>query len=115
MNSIFKMFQSNPIESINELSNAMTLEKLITSIEPNIESINITSENDYGLRYANFVSIIDSVMKYLLKHPNSTTFNSKADFKSMLNINDILQKDKNQLILLAEMVIFISSISFRKL
>ena len=114
MNSIFKMFQSNPIESINELSNAMTLEKLITSIEPNIESINITSENDYGLRYANFVSIIDSVMKYLLKHPNSTTFNSKADFKSMLNINDILQKDKNQLILLAEMVIFISSISSNK-
>ena len=114
MNSIFKMFQSNPIESINELSNAKTLEKLITSIEPNIESVNITSENDYGLRYANFVSIIDSVMKYLLKHPNSTTFNSKADFKSMLNINDILQKDKNQLILLAEMVIFISSISSNK-
>ena len=114
MNSIFKMFQTNPIESINELSNAKTLEKLITSIEPNIESINITSENDYGLRYANFVSIIDSVMKYLLKHPNSTTFNSKADFKSMLNINDILQKDKNQLILLAEMVIFISSISSNK-
>ena len=36
MNSIFKLFQSNPIESIDELSNEVTIEKLLTSIEPNI-------------------------------------------------------------------------------
>ena len=111
MNSIFKIFQSKPIESINELSNEVTIEKLLTSIEPNIGDINVTLDTDYGIRYGNFVSIIDKVMKYLLKHPKSTTFNSKTDFKSILNINDILQKDKNQLILLAEMIIFISSIS----
>ena len=111
MNSIFKLFQSNPIESIDELSNEVTIEKLLTSIEPNIGNINVTIDTDYGIRYGNFVSIIDTVMKYLLKHPKSTTFNSQTDFKSLLNINDIIQKDKNQLILLAEMIIFISSIS----
>ena len=111
MNSIFKLFQSNPIESIDELSNEVTIEKLLTSIEPNIGKINVTPDTDYGIRYGNFVSIVDKVMKYLLKHPKSTTFNSQTDFKSTLNINDILQKDKNQLILLAEMIIFISSIS----
>jgi hypothetical protein len=114
MNSIFKIFQSKPIESINELSNEVTIEKLLTSIEPNIGNINVTIDTDYGIRYGNFVSIIDTVMKYLLKHPKSTTFNSQTDFKSLLNINDIIQKDKNQLILLAEMIIFISSISSNK-
>ena len=114
MNSIFKLFQSNPIESIDELSNEVTIEKLLTSIEPNIGNINVTIDTDYGIRYGNFVSIIDTVMKYLLKHPKSTTFNSQTDFKSLLNINDIIQKDKNQLILLAEMIIFISSISSNK-
>ena len=83
----------------------------ILAIEPNIGNINVTIDTDYGIRYGNFVSIIDTVMKYLLKHPKSTTFNSQTDFKSLLNINDIIQKDKNQLILLAEMIIFISSIS----
>ena len=107
----FEKIFSTTHKTINIVNKAIPVYK---QIKPNIGNINVTIDTDYGIRYGNFVSIIDTVMKYLLKHPKSTTFNSQTDFKSLLNINDIIQKDKNQLILLAEMIIFISSISSNK-
>lgn len=84
------------------------------SIEPKFDKLELTHDRDYGVRYGNFVSIINSVTTYLSNHQEKTNFSPLCDFKSQININDIIKNEKKQSIVLLEMIIFISSISSNK-
>ena len=53
-------------------------------------------------------------MKYISNHSDHESFSSLTDFKSQLNINDIIKNERKESLQLLEMVIFISGISSNK-
>ena len=53
-------------------------------------------------------------MKYISNHNDHESFSSLTDFKSQLNINDIIKNERKESLQLLEMVIFISGISSNK-
>ena len=53
-------------------------------------------------------------MKYISNHGDHESFSSLTDFKSQLNINDIIKNERKESLQLLEMVIFISGISSNK-
>jgi hypothetical protein len=86
--------------------------------EPKIEEmggkIEITLDNNFGIRYANIVSIIKTLENYFEKSPEKSKFNQeKIDLKKNIKINDLLKNDKSQVLQLSELLIFISAISSR--
>jgi hypothetical protein len=92
------------------------LRQLIIEIEPNIEElvgkIELSQDNSLGMRYSNIVTIINALQAYFEKSTEKYRFNtSKTDIKSVLKINELLKNDKSQLILLGEILLFLSTIS----
>ena len=73
----------------------------------------ISKDESFGIRYANFVSIIKIIENYLSHHADVDKFTSSS-LKGFLIINDILKNEQNQLLILSEILIFLSSISSRK-
>ena len=113
-NSIFKYCQQNPFESIDDICDEFTLRDLLLSIEPKLDKVELSKDVDYGVRYGNFVALLNSVMKYISNHNDHESFSSLTDFKSQLNINDIIKNERKESLQLLEMVIFISGISSNK-
>ena len=114
MNTIFKVFKDEPIMSLDEIKNEFTLKRLLFSIEPTLEPVDLNDASDYGVRYGNFVSLIKSVTKYLKASPEQFNFTSKVAFEQNIDISSLLNGDKTQEILVCEMAIFLSSISTNK-
>ena len=111
MNTIFDYFKDKPIKSIYDLCNEFILYNLITSIEPNLAKVELNQATDYKIKYENFSKIIESLSNYLIHNPERVYFTSNADFASRLKIEEIIKCQKEQAILLGEMVLFLSSIS----
>jgi len=64
------------------------------------------------MRYANFVSIMNTIEKYLENSPEKGRFvEYSSELKYKIKINDFLKCDKDQLIIMAELLIFLSAIS----
>lgn len=106
------------LKSLNELTNEKLLRKIILEIEPNIEAngnkIDITDDASFGIRYANIVSIITAIENYKNKSPEKDRFTMNTNFKNIIIVNDLLKNNKEQLILLSELLLFLSSISSKK-
>jgi chromosome segregation ATPase len=87
--------------------------------EPKLEKIGgrmeINNDSNFGIRYANIVSILNCLEKYLSKSPEKDRFSPQtSDFKNLIIINDLLKNDKDQIIILAEILLLLSSISSKK-
>ena len=114
MNTIFDFFKEKPIKSIYDLCNEFTLQNLLLSIEPNLKKLDLKYGSDYNIKHDNFSKIIESISTYLTHNPECIHFTSNADFASSLKIDGIIKCQKDQAILLSEMILFLSSISSNK-
>ena len=77
--------------------------------------MDITKDDSFGIRYANFMSIIKCIELYFSKHKDKNKFSQNTfNIKFSLMANDIIKEDPNQMNLLSEILIFITSISSKK-
>ena len=77
--------------------------------------MDITKDDSFGIRYANFMSIIKCIELYFSKHKDKNKFSQNTfNIKYSLMANDIIKEDPNQMNLLSEILIFITSISSKK-
>ena len=111
MNTIFTFFKEKPIKSITDLCNDFTLYQLMISIEPNLKKIELEHGSDYSIKHKNFSNIIEILTSYITFHPDRVYFTPEADFALRVKIDDIIKFQKEQAILLSEMVLFLSAIS----
>ena len=111
MNTIFDYFEKDSIKSIYDLCNEFTLYNLIISIEPNFKKIELNHGSDYKIKYNNFSKIIETFSNYLIHSPERVYFTTNADFATRLKIDSIIKCQKEQALLLGEMILFLSSIS----
>lgn len=106
------------LKSLTELTNEKLLRKLIIEIEPNIEAnnnkIEITDDMSFGIRYANIVGIITAVENYKNRSSEKDRFTLNTNFKNLIIVNGLLKNDKDQLLLLSELLLFLSAISSKK-
>ena len=111
MNTIFSYFKEKPIKSIFDLCNEFTLYQLLLSIEPNLKKIDLEHCTKYSTKHKNFSNIIEIISTYITFHPDRVYFTPDADFALRLKIDEIIKCNKEQAMLLAEMVLFLSGIS----
>ena len=111
MNTIFSYFKEKPIKSIFDLCNEFTLYQLLLSIEPNLKKIDLEHGTNYSTKHKNFSNIIEIISTYITFHPDRVYFTPDADFALRLKIDEIIKCNKEQAMLLAEMVLFLSGIS----
>ena len=111
MNTIFSFFKEKPIKTIYDLCNEFTLYQLMLSIEPNLKKIELEYGPDYTVKHKNFSKIIEILSTYITFHPERIYFTPEADFPLHLKIDKMIKCQKDQAILLGEMVLFLSAIS----
>ena len=102
LNSLFITLQTNPLQSLEELSNDYLLYSLLKEIDPNFEnilSINklIFNSDDINIKSNNFMLILSAIDNYSDKFK-----------KKFFSIEKIINKELNELIKLAEMIITLS-------
>ena len=102
LNSLFITLQKNPLQSLEELSNDYLLYSLLKEIDPNFEnilSINklIFNSDDINIKSNNFMLILSAIDNYSDKFK-----------KKFFSIEKIINKELNELIKLAEMIITLS-------
>ena len=102
LNSLFITLQTNPLQSLEELSNDYLLYSLLKEIDPNFEnilSINklIFNSDDINIKSNNFMLILSAIENYSDKFK-----------KKFLSIEKIINKELNELIKLAEIIITLS-------
>ena len=111
MNTIFSYFKEKIIKSLYDLCNEFTLYQLMISIEPNLKKIELEHGSDYSTKHKNFSKIIEILSNYITFHPDRVYFTPEADFASRLKIDGIIKCQKDQAILIGEMILFLSGIS----
>ena len=111
MNTIFSYFKEKIIKSLYDLCNEFTLYQLMLSIEPNLKKIELEHGSDYSTKHKNFSKIIEILSNYITFHPDRVYFTPEADFASRLKIDAIIKCQKDQAILIGEMILFLSGIS----
>ena len=111
MNTIFSFFKDKPIKSLIDLCNEFTLYPLMLSIEPSLKKIDLEHGSDYSKKHKNFSNIIELLSTYITFHPDRVYFTPEADFASRLKIDSIIKYQKDQAILISEMILFLSGIS----
>ena len=114
MNTIFVYFKDNPIKNILDLCNEFTLQHLMLSIEPSLTKVELNHGSEYKIKHNNFSKIMESFSNYLTHNPDRIYFTPNADFISKIKIDGIIKCQKEQAILLGEMLLFLSSISKNK-
>ena len=102
LNSLFITLQTNPLQSLEELSNDYLLYSLLKEIDPNFEnilSINklIFNSDDINIKSNNFMLILSAIENYSDKFK-----------KKFFSIEKIINKELNELVKLAEMIITLS-------
>ena len=102
LNSLFITLQTNPLQSLEELSNDYLLYSLLKEIDPNFEnilSINklIFNSDDINIKSNNFMLILSAIDNYSDKFK-----------KKFFSIEKIINKELNELIKLAEIIITLS-------
>ena len=81
------------------------------SIEPNLNVIKLIDNSNFQGKYTNLVNIINKVTEYVLSLDDNSIIKNTTNFKSTININEIINNDKKALYKLFEMIIFVSAIS----
>ena len=118
LNNLFSNLEINPLNTLNDLSNDSLLYSLIIGIEPNLEKILINclvlNLEDPEIEYNNFNFILISVDNFINEIQNKDKFSKKINFSENISIKKIINKELDELIKLAEMLIFLTIICKNK-
>ena len=118
LNNLFSNLEINRLNTLNDLSNDSLLYSLIIGIEPNLEKILINclvlNLEDPEIEYNNFNFILISVDNFINEIQNKDKFSEKINFSENISIKKIINKELDELIKLAEMLIFLTIICKNK-
>ena len=104
LNNIILSLKSSPINSLEVLSNESYLFSLIKEILPNY------TFNDNN----NIISLLTSIEKYSNESKMKEHFTKETEFTKIISIKDLINNDINELIKVAEMLIFLTMLSSNK-
>ena len=83
--NIFEIFQKENASSLTILTDEHFLIELLRQIEPNIEkygkAFDITKDEDFGIRYSNFLNIIEVIEAYKDKSSSKDSFKENCNFR----------------------------------
>ena len=105
LNNIILSLKSSPINSLEVLSNESYLFSLIKEILPNFTH----NENNN-----NIISLLTSIEKYSNESKMKEHFTKETEFTKIISIKDLINNDINELIKVAEMLIFLTMLSSNK-
>lgn len=120
LNSIILSLKNNSLTSLEELSNEYKVYSLILEIEPKFEKtpinnkVEILKDSNLETRNNNFISIFTAVVNYKNESKTKDKFTKETNFIKSINIKDLLNNEKDQLIKIAEMLCFLTIISSNK-
>ena len=118
LNNLILSLKSNPINSLEVLSNESYLNSLIKEILPNFEnkdtvySSELKSVEDKNTN--NFMSLLTSIEEYSNMSKIKDNFTQETNFSKTISIKDLINNDINELIKISEMLIFLTMISNNK-
>ena len=114
LNNLILSLKSSPINSLEVLSNESYLYSLIKEILPNFthNSNLYTSDDDKNTN--DFISLLTSIEKYSKESRIKEYFTEETAFSKTISIKDLINNDINELIKLAEMLIFLTMLSSNK-
>ena len=120
LNSIILSLKNNSLISLEELSNEYKVYSLILEIEPKFEktpinnTVELLKDSNLETRNNNFISIFTAVVNYKNESKTKDKFTKETNFIKSINIKDLLNNEKDQLIKIAEMLCFLTIISSNK-
>ena len=120
LNSIILSLKNNSLTSLEELSNEYKVYSLILEIEPKFEKtpinnkVELLKDSNLETRNNNFISIFTAVVNYKNESKTKDKFTKETNFIKSINIKDLLNNEKDQLIKIAEMLCFLTIISSNK-
>ena len=120
LNSIILSLKNNSLTSLEELSNENKVYSLILEIEPKFEKtpinnkVELLKDSNLETRNNNFISIFTAVVNYKNESKTKDKFTKETNFIKSINIKDLLNNEKDQLIKIAEMLCFLTIISSNK-
>ena len=118
LNNLFSNLEINRLNTLNDLSNDSLLYSLIIGIEPNLEKILknclVLYLEDSEIKYNNFNFLLISVDNFINEIKNKDKFSEKIKFSENISIKKIINKELDELIKLAEMLIFLTIICKNK-
>ena len=118
LNNLFSNLEINPLNTLNDLSNDSLLYSLIIGIEPNLEKILknclVLYLEDSEIKYNNFNFLLISVDNFINEIKNKDKIRGKIKFSENISIKKIINKELDELIKLAEMLIFLTIICKNK-
>ena len=118
LNNLILSLKSNPINSLEVLSNESYLNSLIKEILPNFEnkdtvySSELKSDEDKNTN--NFMSLLTSIEEYSNMSKIKDNFTQETNFSKTISIKDLINNDINELIKISEMLIFLTMVSTNK-
>ena len=118
LNNLFSNLEINRLNTLNDLSNDSLLYSLIIGIEKKKKKILINclvlNLEDPEIEYNNFNFILISVDNFINEIKNKDKFSEKINFSENISIKKIINKELDELIKLAEMLIFLTIICKNK-
>ena len=116
LNNIILSSNSPPINSLEVLSDQSYLYSLIKEILPNFEhnSLNASSEETINNTNNNFISLLTSIEKYSSESNIKENFTNETQFSKTISVENLINNDINELIKIAEMLIFLTMLSSNK-
>ena len=118
LNNLFSNLEINPLNTLYDLSNDSLLYSLIIGIEPNLEKILINCLvlylEDPEIKYNNFNFLLISIDNFINEIPNKDKIKEQIKFSENISIKKIINKELDELIKLAEMLIFLTIICKNK-
>ena len=118
LNYLFSSLEKNPLNTLNDLSNDSLLYSLIIEIEPNFEStfINnlVLNIEDSEIKYNNLNLLLNSIDNYIKENQNKDKIKEKIEISENISIKKIINRELDELIKLAEILIFLTIICKNK-
>ena len=118
LNYLFSSLETNPLNTLNDLSNDSLLYSLIIEIEPNFEStfINdlVLNIEDSEIKYNNLNLLLNSIDNYIKENQNKDKIKEKIEISENISIKKIINGELDELIKLAEILIFLTIICKNK-
>ena len=118
LNYLFSSLEINPLNTLNDLSNDSLLYSIIIEIEPNFEStfINdlVLNIEDSEIKYNNLNLLLHSIDNYIKENQNKDKIKEKIEISENFSIKKIINGELDELIKLAEILIFLTIICKNK-
>ena len=118
LNYLFSSLEINPLNTLNDLSNDSLLYSIIIEIEPNFEStfINdlVLNIEDSEIKYNNLNLLLHSIDNYIKENQNKDKIKEKIEISENISIKKIINGELDELIKLAEILIFLTIICKNK-